>query len=271
MTRTLVVRLGALGDAVLTLPALAHLVAEGEKVTVLGVRASWAFLPPLGAIQIEDAETLEWRSLFSGGCPPEIGAFDRVVVMLGKPDVAETIAKAGIPATHIEPVKPGESGEHASRRLLHGVGGNEIEADAIRALIAPEIDGVRHDLVVHPGSGGLAKRWTADGFAALARLAQAPLVLLGPAEEELASRFAGLPVAKDWSLRRVAATLASARAFVGNDSGVSHLASWLCPTLALFGPTDPKVWAPVGPFAEVLAAGDLSRLSVDDVARRLPA
>lgn len=270
MTRTLVVRLGALGDAVLTLPALAHLVAQGERVTVLGVRASWAFLPSRGAIRVEDAEAAEWRSLFSGDCPADVRAFDRVVVMLGKPDVAETIARAGMAVTHIAPVKPGESGEHATRRLLSGVGGGEIEADDVRALIAPEIDGVRHDLVIHPGSGGLAKRWVVDRFVALAHRPKAPLVLLGPAEDELASSFAGLPVAKNWPLRRVAATLASARAFVGNDSGVTHLASWLCPTLALFGPTDPKVWAPAGPFAEILAADDLSRLSIDEVARRLP-
>lgn len=269
MTRTLVIRLGALGDAVLTLPALAQLFAQGERVTVLGVRASWGFLPPRGLIQIEDADAAWWRSLFSGDCPDEIRAFDRVVVMLGKPDVVETISRSGVAAIHVPPVKPGESGEHAARRLLAGVGGAEIDAEAVRALIAPEIGGVRHDLVVHPGSGGKPKRWAADRFADLARRATSPLVLLGPAEDDLASHFDGLPVAKDWPLRKVAATLSAARAFVGNDSGISHLASYLCPTLALFGPTDPKVWAPAGPFAEVLATGDLARLAADEVARRL--
>lgn len=269
MTRTLVIRLGALGDAVLTLPALAHLVAKGERVTVLGVRASWNFLPPRGAIEIEDVEFAWWRTLFAGDCPDEIRAFDRVVVMLGKPDTAEVIARAGIAATHVPPIKPGERGEHAAQRLLAGIGGTEIDAGAVRALIVPEIGGVRHDLVVHPGSGGKPKRWAADRFADLARRATSPLVLLGPAENDLASHFEGLPVAKDWPLRKVVATLAAARAFVGNDSGVSHLASYLCPTLALFGPTDPKVWAPAGPFAEVIATGDLARLATEEVASRL--
>lgn len=269
MTRTLVIRLGALGDAVLTLPALAHLVAQGERVTVLGVRASWDFLPPRGAIEVEGVESAWWRMLFAGDCPDEIRAFDRVIVMLGKPDIVEVIAHAGIVATHVPPIKPGERGEHAAQRLIAGIGGTEIDAEAVRALIAPEIGGIRHDIVVHPGSGGKAKRWAAGRFADLARRATSPLVLLGPAEGDLASNFDGLPVARDLPLRKVVATLAAARAFVGNDSGVSHLASYLCSTLALFGPTDPEVWAPAGPFAEVLATSDLARLTVDEVARRL--
>ena len=132
-------------------------------------------------------------------------------------------------------------------------------------LIAPEFDGDVHDLILHPGSGGTSKRWPAERFAELARRAAAPLILLGPAEDDLASAFDGLPLARDLPLPRVVATLAKARAFVGNDSGVSHLASWLCPTLALFGPTDPKVWAPAGPMTQVLTApkGNLSRLVVD--------
>jgi len=78
-------------------------------------------------------------------------------------------------------------------------------------------------------------------------------------------------VADGWPLRRVVSVLASAGAFVGNDSGVTHLASYLCPTLALFGPTDPAVWGPVGGRARILAAPDgvLDRLSVEEVARAL--
>ena len=101
MARTLVVRLGALGDAVLTLPALAHLIARGDDVTVLGVPASWGFLPSSGPIAIADAESAEWRALFSGEAVPEIRGFDRVVVMLGKTEVAEATSRAGIATQRI--------------------------------------------------------------------------------------------------------------------------------------------------------------------------
>ena len=271
--RTLVVRLGALGDAVLTLPALAHLVAQGDDVTVLGVPASWGFLPETSAIRIEDVEVPRWRGLFSGADVEAARGFDRAIIMLGVPAVAEALSRAGVPTLHIHPMRPGESGEHAASRLLQGVGGSRFDSAAVRAIIAPDAGGTAHDLVLHPGSGGRMKRWPAARFADLARRSSDPLVLLGPAEDDLAPAFDGVPVARNWPLRQVVAKLAVARAFVGNDSGVSHLASWLCPTLALFGPTDPAVWAPAGARARVLAApaGDLARLSVEDVARHLPA
>jgi ADP-heptose:LPS heptosyltransferase len=48
--------------------------------------------------------------------------------------------------------------------------------------------------------------------------------------------------------------LSAARGYTGNDAGVTHLAALVCPVLALFGPTDPRVWAPPG--AQVLRAPD---------------
>lgn len=75
-------------------------------------------------------------------------------------------------------------------------------------------------------------------------------------------------VARDWPLRLLGATLARAALFVGNDSGVAHLAAASgAPTLTLFGPTDPAIWAPVGPsVASVRAPGGvLTGLSVDAV------
>lgn len=47
--------------------------------------------------------------------------------------------------------------------------------------------------------------------------------------------------------------LAAARLYLGNDSGVSHLAAAVgCPTVAVFGPTEPRVWAPRGARVKVL-------------------
>lgn len=269
--RTLVVRLGALGDAVLTLPALAHLLARGDEVTVLGVQASWAFLPRGDRLRIEDADGPRSRGLFAG-VAETVQGFDRAIVMLGSASIADALIRAGIAAVHVPPVKPGEGGEHAALRLLRGVGGAGIDAAAVRRLIAPDPGNEAYDLVLHPGSGGKAKRWPAERFAALARRFRSPLILLGPAEDDLAPVFDGLTVARGWPLRQIASLLASARGFIGNNSGISHLASRLCPTLALFGPTDPAVWAPTGPHATVLTApqGDLSRLTVDEVSAHLP-
>ena len=67
--------------------------------------------------------------------------------------------------------------------------------------------------------------------------------------------------------------LSGAGLFVGHDSGVTHLAAaWGAPTLALFGPTDPAVWAPVGPDVRVLRAPDgrMDLLSLEAVLRAVP-
>jgi heptosyltransferase III len=64
-------------------------------------------------------------------------------------------------------------------------------------------------------------------------------------------------VARGLPLRALGALLARARLFVGNDSGVSHLAAaYGTPALSLFGPTDPALWAPRGPRARFLQAPD---------------
>jgi ADP-heptose:LPS heptosyltransferase len=64
-------------------------------------------------------------------------------------------------------------------------------------------------------------------------------------------------VAREWPVRVLAAALAEAGLFLGNDSGVSHLAAAVgTPTVALFGPTDPTVWSPIGPRVTVVRSPD---------------
>jgi heptosyltransferase-3 len=78
-------------------------------------------------------------------------------------------------------------------------------------------------------------------------------------------------VAHELPLRILGAVLARAGLFVGNDSGVSHLAAAAgAPTLSLFGPTAPEVWSPLGPRVVTLRApgGAMSEISVDEVAAK---
>ena len=110
-------------------------------------------------------------------------------------------------------------------------------------------------VAIHPGSGGLAKIWPFERFVALAVAAREhgwPCCwLLGEVEapllEPLRRRSLG-PTASALPPRLLAGVLALSRAYVGNDSGVSHLAavtgvdSWV-----LFGSaSDPVRWAPIG-------------------------
>jgi ADP-heptose:LPS heptosyltransferase len=138
-------------------------------------------------------------------------------------------------------------------------------------------------LVLHPGSGGAAKCWPAKRFAELAAAAARhwgvlPVFLIGPADASawhevqaaLPPSLAALALVER-PLREVLALLSLARAYVGNDSGISHLAGRACPTLALFGPSDPRVWHPLGSRVVILAAesGNLARLSAEEVGAAL--
>lgn len=122
-------------------------------------------------------------------------------------------------------------------------------------------------VVLHPGSGSKGKVWPLERFQRLAeilqeRLRSKILVVLGPAEEGEAERVfeemdpqTFIPV-KGLSLLQVASLMEGSRVFIGNDSGISHLASALgIPTITIFGPTDPEVWAPRGERVWVVRNG----------------
>lgn len=118
-------------------------------------------------------------------------------------------------------------------------------------------------LGLHPGSGSETKNWPKENFLELARgtllRLQLPCrVLLGPAEEEqkpfwAAARETGLHVMEGRSILEVCGILRKAALYVGNDSGITHLAAALgVPVVALFGPSDPARWAPRGDGVEIL-------------------
>jgi len=117
-------------------------------------------------------------------------------------------------------------------------------------------------VVIQPGSGGLNKCWHLDNFLAVAKEISSKgvevIFLLGPAELD---RFSSERIKDinsvaicltDLSLTQVLELLSCADGFVGNDSGITHLAAGLgVRTLAVFGPTNPAVYRPVGPAVTV--------------------
>ncbi|MCK6470725.1 MAG: glycosyltransferase family 9 protein [Planctomycetes bacterium] len=299
----LVVRPGALGDAVLTLPLLHALRAARHSVRVLGTPASWRFLAPGSGIEVLDFGSAEWLALHQPGAALDTRAQAKLegvrtaIVFLpaGMGLNRAALASCGIdkilesaPPQHNERAA-GES-PHAAHRLLEparvwlgeaacagvlapiGAADDPLlrvsTEESARAREALGIDSATPLLALHPGSGGRTKCWPVDRYARLAAEMHAShglvaLALFGPAEEERALRkdFARhLPKGFAWHaaenlpLRTVAALLGGARAYAGNDSGVTHLAAHCCPTLALFGPTDPRVWRPIGRNVRVAAA-----------------
>jgi hypothetical protein len=128
-----------------------------------------------------------------------------------------------------------------------------LRVDGRRALLDLGWDGATPLIVVHPGAGGAPKRWPAEGFAAVvaaitARARSTIVIHRGPADTEAAGALsARLPAAlqvDDPSLPLLAGMLSHASIFLGNDSGVSHLAAAVAaPSVVLFTTTFAR-WRP---------------------------
>ncbi|HTW94825.1 MAG TPA: glycosyltransferase family 9 protein [Tepidisphaeraceae bacterium] len=132
-------------------------------------------------------------------------------------------------------------------------------------------------VLIHPGSGWRDKCWPAERFAALAEKiaasGRAVRIVLGEVETERFSAVdirrleSAAAVIRPASYINLLTEITAARAFIGNDSGPTHLAAIVgVPTLALFGPTDPAVWRPIGPRIVVERHEPLNELTTDRVA-----
>jgi ADP-heptose:LPS heptosyltransferase len=113
-------------------------------------------------------------------------------------------------------------------------------------------------IILHPGSGSKKKVWPLHQFLNLAHtlrnhLNSKILIVLGPAEGiETQRAFEGREadpfiLGKGLTLVQLASVMEGCWFFVGNDSGISHMATALgLPTMVIFGPTDERVWSPKG-------------------------
>ncbi|MGD9612135.1 MAG: glycosyltransferase family 9 protein [Kiritimatiellia bacterium] len=151
----------------------------------------------------------------------------------------------------------------------------ELRAQGRERLRARGLRG--RPVAVHPGSGSPTKNWPVARFVEIVRRLRAAgretVAVLGEADVAEAAVFArelpDLPVLTDLTLVELAGALAECSAFLGNDSGIAHLAAAVgVPTTALFGPSDADVWAPRGRGGvRVLRApeGELERLEISAV------
>lgn len=184
-----------------------------------------------------------------------IRSFDSIVSWYGanRAEFRDLTAELGLPISFLSALPDGRQ---------HAVDFYNAQAIALgsgRPSRFPTIAGVpatgftkRNGAVIHPFASSFTKRNPLERFQAIAsELSKSMPVdwLCGPEEELADAKRIG-------DLYELACWLRSARIFVGNDSGISHLAAAVgTPTLAIFRSTDPRVWAPRGPAVWVL--GDL--------------
>ncbi|MDO9541670.1 MAG: glycosyltransferase family 9 protein [Kiritimatiellia bacterium] len=278
--KILVFRGGALGDFMLTLPALLSLRLRWPKayIELIGHENNTGLALTTGIIDhLQSLDSARMALYFQTECalPPDehkyIASFDLVVSYLHDPDgvLRHHLKEAG--AKNIAVVSPLVSKSHAADHFFSGLKsilGDEIKkcpparlawpaqlSQAARKRLRADI-GKKQIIIIHPGSGSPAKNWPVEKFTRLAKKIRTetrfePLIIGGEAE---ASEITALrPLLPDFHifdnlpLPDVASILSVASGFVGNDSGLTHLAAALgIPVIALFGPTDPAVWGPRG-------------------------
>ncbi|MGI8824873.1 MAG: glycosyltransferase family 9 protein [Chloroflexota bacterium] len=264
--RIVVLRAGGLGDVLLTVPALYVLRDRfpHQGIEAIGYEQSWA---AVGAL-VDEVTSIDlplFAPLFTGAHSSDLERwFERVDLLVSWTSRVPQVPLT--PVIHDSPYPP--PGVHAAAWLVRSLG-EEIErphlSDALVQVSPDErargrqiLDNlaVGRPVVVHPGAGAGWKRWSLEGFAhvadSLSRDGHSVVLAEGPADAEITAAVrslarSNLPTLRVGSTRILAAILAESSAFVGNDSGVTHLAAMAgVPTVALFGPSDPASWAPLG-------------------------
>jgi heptosyltransferase-2 len=271
--RFLVLRGGAIGDFVLSLPVFQLLRRQWPTayIEVLGYPhiARLALLPGL-VDHVTSLDGAHVARLFAAHSqiPPDqqahIQAFQVVISFLYDPDdtVRQNLLAAG--ARQVIYGCPKVQRMHAVDHFASALAEMAVfpEGEEKPELCLPEESRqrgrsrVRPDpartVAIHAGSGSPLKNWPLERFLALAdRLLNTPgwhpLFIVGEADsrirEHLALRRPDLPVLTGLTLQETAESLSVCRAYVGNDSGITHLAAALgVPTVAIYGPTDPRLW-----------------------------
>lgn len=282
--RLLVVRAGALGDILLLRPAIAGLLLADCDVTLLAPRGPGSVLLGSGIEALLPWESPELAPLLLGeplrpGLEEQLRSFDAALALTRDKALVEGLRERIPELIRVDPEPP--AGVHAGawfERAARSLGArpeaglvplelSHVEDAAAAALAAPLPEDF---LAIHAGSGSPRKNWPAERFAALAEAiapGEAFALVVGPADHEASAALLGMApralVLRELPVRLLGGVLGRAALYVGNDSGVSHLAAAFgAPTLALFGPTDPVAWAPLGPRVRTLRAEDQVSASI---------
>lgn len=298
MPKILFIRGGAVGDFLLTLPAL-KLVRDNLpdlEIEILGYPSIAEVAVTAGlADRVKSIEHASLAPFFAPGSQLNqetcdyFAEFDVVVSYLYDPDgfFEANLERAGVKTLFTGPFRMEESEPYrpASVQLA-----SPLESLALYLekpwievkypkSIEPEAD---NPIAIHPGSGSPSKNWSFESWVEILRLTANEVpnstfyIVSGEAEQEVLPDFlylveaAGLPYRSiaNRPLPELASVLQGCRFFLGHDSGISHLAATTgIPSLLLFGPTNPAVWAPTHPSVSVHHSVDhqLSGIAVSEV------
>jgi ADP-heptose:LPS heptosyltransferase len=299
----LIVHPGALGDLVCIFPVLAALRRHFRPVALL----CQGHLGKLAAAEhLVDAwlpiEAAWTACLFTTGAGPQardiLAPYSHILVFSRSEALASSLQGIGSARVcRVPPRPPADQRVRVAEHALEQIRRCGLLPEPEGAIMETELPaGPSRErtrtttVLIHPGAGSLRKRWSLAGFRGLAAQIKArglnPEFLIGPAELDLLPELdaGGSAVHRPADSLELLARLGSAAAYVGNDSGVSHLAAWTgIPCVVIFGPTDPARWRPWGRTVAIVqppiactpcfetalencpAADCLGRIGVEDV------
>jgi ADP-heptose:LPS heptosyltransferase len=268
----LIVHQGALGDLVCIFPVIVALRRHFRPVGILCQEHLGRLAAAEGLVEAWFPIEAAWTaSLFAGEAGPDARRFFAPYAHFLVFSRSETVAAClqrigGTRVCRVPPRPPTDRRIHVTEHALERIRECGLLPERERTLpetapsAAPPVEKSRSKtILIHPGAGSLRKRWPLAGFqdvaVQLATLKLSPEFVIGPAEQDLLPELSrrNAAVHRPVGSLDLLARLRSAAAYIGNDSGVSHLAAWAgLPSVVIFGPTDPARWRPRGDAVEIV-------------------
>ena len=273
--RLLVFHPGAIGDIITVFPALDLLRNVFDTIDIVCRSQCGQLAVQLGvAGQSMDSDAALFAAFYSGDDCPQLervvrryGAFilfsrsDHAARWIGRRHRARIAT--------LDPRPAGPAHRHITATHIHGFRRAGLLQDNTRTqpitptacslsrtVPVPERSGV----IIHPGSGSAFKNWPTECFVTVSQMLQArefdTVFIVGPAEQSIERCLleqAPGRIHRPVRLTELAEMMSTAAGYIGNDSGVSHLAGYLgLPSVVLFGPSNPERWRPLGGRVAVL-------------------
>lgn len=271
----LVVHQGALGDFAATFPVFRALGAVLGPLDGI-LRDSFGRLAQhLGLIRhYQPLEAARFASLYNPPLHPDVRrlicGYRRILLLSFSATLEASVRTAARRVIRIPPWPSAHERVRVARYLADRLAQAGVFANRERRQFETALTGgagplpqaPRQRVLLAPGAGSPKKRWPLSNFLLLAESLEQenlrPAILLGPAEEDLETLLAKAddrrpPRIRPPTLTALAETLAEAGGFIGNDSAAGHLAAFMeLPAAVLFGPSDPMIWMPWGPYVRAI-------------------
>ena len=273
MENLLIIHQGALGDFVATFPAIIRLKRHFHQVDVL-CQSKLGKLACLLNIAEKHfpLESAAFASLYTDAVNPAVQniltVYHAIVLFSYSEQLELTIRKiSGRKVRRIRPRAEVSQPVHITEHILSNLVKYKLLEKSDSDISHTDKRDRLYDpgkIWLHPGSGSRRKNWGISNFMEIERMLRSedmkPEFILGPGEhflkEILEKNHSRVHIISD--LTEIVSFFKKAGGFIGNDSGLSHLAAFMgVPTVAIFGPSDPTRWQPVGQSVKIVRPSDL--------------